>query len=83
MVPITHCRTGVCRDRRYGIKHAPNPGMFCFGKRLVGGTFFVDPAAFQQKLGKGYDRVHILGRQSTQDLSKSLFKGLFHHFFSG
>jgi hypothetical protein len=80
MIPITHRRTGVRRERCYGIKHAQNPGMFCLGKLMVGGTFLVDMVTFRQKLRKGYDRVHILGRQITQDLSQSLFKGLFHHF---
>ena len=29
-------------------------------------------------MGKGYDRVYILGSQISQDLSKPLSKGLFH-----
>jgi hypothetical protein len=83
MVPITHCRTGVRRERSYGIQHVQNPGMFCLRKLMVGGAFLVHQAACQQELGKGYNRVHILGRQITQNFSKSLFKGLFYHFFSG
>jgi hypothetical protein len=80
MVPITHRRTGVRRERSYGIKHTQNPGMLCLGKLMVRYAFLVDLAACRQKLRKSYNRVHILGWQITQNLSKSLFKGLFHHF---
>lgn len=80
MVPITHCRTCCSGEGSYRIKYSQHPDMFCLGKLVLRSGSPLALATLRQKLGKGYDRVHILGWQIPQDLSQPLFKGLFHHF---
>jgi hypothetical protein len=61
MVPITYWRT--CFSGEYGdrMKNMQNPGMFCLGKLILRCSFPLSLSAFRQKLGKGYNRIHILG----------------------